>query len=113
MNTGFPKGLNNHQLEDSLPKSLPDRDHMIGVLTRLGDEAKESSSCTESIQDALLDFRESTRWDDVLSYNACVMTEFSKLPDEFFEEYGELRIQEWYMLQEMLQKINFPKLLPV
>ena len=76
-------------------------------------KSKESSSCTESIQNALLNFRESTSWDDVLSYNACVMTEFSKLSDEFFEEYGELRIQERYMLQEMLQKTNFPKLLPV
>ena len=40
MSRKLSEKLNEPLLEDYLPKSLPDRDHMIGVLTRLGDEIK-------------------------------------------------------------------------
>ena len=37
---------------------------------------------------------DSKDWDEVLSYNACIMIGLSKIPDEFFEEYEKLEDDE-------------------
>ena len=47
-------------------------------------------------------------WEAVLSYNACVMMELSKIPDEFFEEYEKLEGKEQQVLNKMLLAANLP-----
>ena len=96
-------------LHDSLPQSLPGRDHIIRVLTRLGDETRDGRGCRAIIEIALQSYQGPKYWDEVLSYNACVMMGLSKLPDEFFEEYGKLEpMEKRLVLNRMLLAANLP-----
>lgn len=100
--------LEKSSLEESFPTSIPDRGHIISILTRLSAEIKRYALCKRSIQSALLNFRESADWDDIVSYNVCIMRELSKVPDEFFEEYERLLSREQTLLNSMLQKAGLP-----
>ena len=55
-------------------------------------------------------YRSPKDWDEVLSYNVCVMMGLSKMPDEFFEEYGKLEGKERQTLNKMLFKADLPNL---
>ena len=59
---------------------------------------------------ALRSYQSPKDWDEVLSYNACVMMGLSKIPDEFFEEYEKLEGEERHALYEMLLNANLPTL---
>ena len=100
--------LKKSSLDESFPTSIPDRDHIISILTRLGTEIKEYALCRRSIRDALFTFRESTYWDDIVSYNVCIMRKLSTVPDEFFEEYEGLSFRERTLLNSMLKKADLP-----
>ena len=77
-------------LHDSLPQSLPGRDHIISILTRFVDEARDAQICGDIVEIALKSYQSPKEWDEVLSYNVCMMKGLSKIPDEFFEEYEKL-----------------------
>ena len=62
------------------------------------------------MEDTLRSYRSPKYWDEVLSYNACVMMGLSKLPDEFFEEYEKLEGKERQALNRMLFDANLPAL---
>ena len=89
-------------LHDSLPQSLPGRGHIISVLTRLGDETRDAQGCRNVMEYALESYRGPKGWDEVLSYDACRMKGWSKLPDEFFEEYKKLDRDEQFELYDLL-----------
>ena len=95
-------------LHASLPHSLPGHDHIIGVLTRLGDETRDAQACRSVMESALGFYRRPKEWDEVLSYNACVMMGLSKLPDEFFEECEKLERKERQALNKMLFDASLP-----
>ena len=57
---------------------------------------------------ALESYRSPKDWDEVLSYNVCVMMGLSNIPDEFFEEYEKLKGKEQYVLNKMLLAANLP-----
>ena len=110
--SGFYNELDTNKsfLHDSLPQSLPGRDHIISVLTRLGDETRDARACRNVMESALQSYQSPKDWDEVLSYNACVMMGLSKLPDEFFEEYEKLERKERQALNKMLFEANLPTL---
>ena len=60
---------NKSLFQDSLPQSLPGRDHIISLLTRLGDETRKASGCRSVMESALESYRTPKDWDEVLSYN--------------------------------------------
>ena len=91
-----------------MPQSLPGRDHIINVLTRLGDGTRDDMACRGIMEGALRSYQGPKYWEEVLSYNACVMVGLSKLPDEFFEEYEKLDEEEQYTLYEILKDANLP-----
>ena len=95
-------------LQDSLPQSLPGRDHIINVLTRLGDGTRGALGCRSSMEAALWSYQSPKYWNEVLSYNACVMLGLSKVPDEFFEEFEKLEKKERLVLYKMLLVANLP-----
>ena len=101
---------NQKLLQDSIPQSFSNRDHLINFLIKFDNNVRVDKKCQWAIEDALKDFRVSTDWDKVVSYNTCVMTELSKLPDEFFEDFRSLGKDGWVMLDEMLQEANLPVL---
>jgi hypothetical protein len=103
-------GKKESSFRDSLPRSFSNHAHLTDFLTRLGEEAQKSQGCKDAIKDALRDIRESTDWDKVVSYNECVMTGLSKLPDEFFEGYAMLKFGGRIALNSMLLKANLPTL---
>ena len=102
--------ISGYFLQNYLPQSLPGRGHIIGVLTRLGDETGGAGGCRISMQSALESYGNPKDWKKVLSHTVCVMVGLSKLPDEFFEEYGKLDETEWFALNTMLYKAEFPVL---
>ena len=110
--SGFYDELDKNKsfLHDSLPQSLPSRDHIISVLTRLGDETRDAQACRSVMESALEFYRDSKYWDEVLSYKECVMIGLSKLPDEIFEEYEKLTGGEQYRLDMMFLAANLPSL---
>ena len=93
-----------------MPQSLPGRDHIISVLTRLGDETRNAWVCRDVMEFALQSYQSPKDWEKVLSYNACVMMGLSKIPDEFFEEHEKLEGEERYALNKMLLTSNLPTL---
>ena len=97
-------------LQDSFPRSISNRDYIIGLLSRIIDEARENCVCKTVIMNALRVFRVSTDWDKAMAYNKCVMTELTKLSDEFFEEYATLQNAGYWALNVMLLKANLPLL---
>ena len=103
-NSSFYEELesNNSFLEDSLPQSLPGRDHIISLLTRLGDETRDVRGCRNIMELVLRSYQSPKYWNEVLSYNECVMMGLSKLPDEFFEEYEKLEKKERQLLNRMI-----------
>ena len=97
-------------LQDSLPQSLPGRDQIINVLTRFGDETRDQA-CRSVIESALRFYRSPKDWEEVLSYNVCMMKGLSKIPDEFFEEHGKLEpMEKRLVLNRMLLVANLPAL---
>ena len=90
-------------LQDSLPRSLPDRDHIISILTRLGEETRGNANCRGVIEYALRPSLDPKDWDETLAQNECVMKGLSKLPDVFFEEYVGLGEEERYALNGMIR----------
>ena len=105
---GISQRFKNPLLDESFPTSIPDRDHIISILIGLGPEIKRYALCKRSIQSALLNFRESTYWDDIVSYNVCIMRELSTVPDEFFEEYEGLYESERSVLNSILKRAGLP-----
>ena len=97
-------------LQDSLPQSLPGRDHIISVLTRLGNETRGVWACRFFMDATLGSYQSPKDWEKVLSYNACRMKGLSKIPDEFFEEFEELDGEEQQALNRMLLVANLPTL---
>ena len=59
------------------------------------------------MESALQSYRSPKDWDEVLSYNACVMMGLSKIPDEFFEEYEKLDGEERRTLNAMVHTTYF------
>ena len=98
---------NESLFHNSLPQSLPNRDHLVDFLTKLGHETKKLGRCKLEIEYALQAFQGSTNWDKVVAYNECVMTGLSELPDEFFEEYSTLDIEWRTELRDMLERLIF------
>ena len=94
-------------LDDSLPQSLPGRDHIISALKKLAEETKDDRGCRNVMELVLRSYGDSKDWDEVLSYNVCVMMGLSKLPDEFFEEYEKLEKDERKTLNAMLHTTYF------
>ena len=89
-------------LQDSLPQSLPDRDHVISILTRLDEETRGNRDCRCDIESALRPSQDPKGWDETLAHNECVMRGLSKLPDVFFEEYVGLKRKERDVLERMI-----------
>lgn len=94
--------------EDSVPPSFPYHNYLITFLTQLYVEARSSETCQAGIQIFLRDFRDSTDWRDVLSFNLCAMRGLSRVPDEFFEEYAKLTGREQFALSNILRKAHLP-----
>ena len=97
-------------LQDSLPQSLPGRDHIISVLTRLGDGTRNARGCRGTMEYALRSYQSPKHWDEVLSYNVCMMKGLSKIPGEFFEEHEKLDEDERLVLSEILGDANLPSI---
>ena len=97
-------------LHDSFPQALPGRDHIISVLTKLGDGTRDAWVCRGTMEYALRSYRSPKDWDETLSYNLCVMMGLSKVPDEFFEEFEKLGGKERLVLNRMLLVANIPSL---
>ena len=51
------------------------------------------------MESALQSYQSPKYWEEVLSYNECVMRGLSKIPDEFFEEYEKLEKKEQQVLR--------------
>ena len=110
--SGFYDELDTNEsfLHDSLPQSLLGRDHIISVLTRIGGKTRDAQACRSVMESALESYQSPKYWDEVLSYNACVMLGLSKVPDEFFEEFEKLDGEERHALNRMLLVANLPSL---
>ena len=97
-------------LQDSLPQSLPGRDQIISLLTRLGDETRGDRACRGIMEFALQSYQSPKDWEEVFSHNVCGMMGLSKLPDEIFEGREKLTEDEQHTLNKMLLAANLPTL---
>ena len=97
-------------LQDSLSQSLPGHDQIINVLTKLRDKTRMTGACRSFMNYALQFYRSPKEWDEVLSYNECVMMGLSKFPDEAFEKYEKLEEEEREALYDMTFDANLPNL---
>ena len=99
--------------KDSLPLSFPYYDYLADFLTKLLDETKYNKRFWFVAGCAIKEnLRVSTDWNKVVTYNACAMKVLSRLSNEFFDEYANLKSNERSELNDKLEKANLPTLLP-
>ena len=102
----YELGTNKSFLHDSLPPTLPGRHQIITVLNRLGDGIGGHWGCMNVMRTSLEFYQGPKYWEEVLSYNVYMMKGLSKIPDEFFEEFGKLKGKEDQALNRMLFNAN-------